>query len=78
MDFNLQVPDEEEAEESVSEEEADPKVFPNARSSVPFSGEAEASVEVGSSSSPAWALPSDLHRSEARTTEATCSSPSNT
>ena len=36
LDFNLQVPDEEEAEESVSEDEADPEVFPDAPNSVPF------------------------------------------
>ena len=40
LDFNLQVPDEEEAEESVSEEEADLEVFPDAPSSVPFPKEA--------------------------------------
>ena len=78
LDFNLQVPDEEEAEESVSEDKANLKVFPDAPSSVPFPGEAEAPVEAGSSSSPTGALPSDLHGSEARTIEATRSSPSNT
>ena len=78
MDFNLQVPDEEEAEESISKDEADPEVFPDAPSSVPFHGEAEAPVEAGSSPSPVGALPYDLHSSEARTIEATRSSPSNT
>ena len=78
LDFNLQVLDEEEAEESISEDEEDPEVFSDALSSVPFLGEAEASAEAGSFPSLAGALPYDLHGSEARTTEATCSSPSNT
>ena len=78
LDFNLQVPDEEEAEESVSEEEADLDVFPDAPSSVSFPGEAEAPAEAGSSPSPAGAFPSNLHGSEARITKATRSSPSNT
>ena len=76
LDFNLQVPDEEEAEESVSEEEADLEVFLDAPSSVPFPGEAEAPAEAGSS--PSLAFPFDLHSSEARIAEATRSSPSNT
>ena len=78
MDFNLQVPDEEEAEESVSEDEADPEVFLDAPSSVPFLREAETPTEASSSPSPVGALPSDLHGSEARITEATRSSPSKT
>ena len=78
LDFNLQVPDEEEAEESISEGEADPEVFPDAPSSIPFPGEAEALVEAGSSPSPTGALPFDLQGLEARTTEATRSSPSYT
>ena len=78
MDFNLQVPDEEEAEESISQDEADPEVFLDAPSSVPFLGESEAPAEAGSSPSPAGALPSNLQGSEARTTENTCSSPLNT
>ena len=77
LDFNLQVPDEEEAEESVSEDESDPEVFFDAPSSIPLPGEAEAPAEAGSSPSPAEALPSDLHGSKARTTEAGHSSPSN-
>ena len=77
LNFNLQVPDEEEEEESVSEDEADPEVFPDAPSLVPFLGEAEAPAEDGSFPSPIGALPSDLHGSEACTTEATRSSPSN-
>ena len=36
-------------EESISEDEADPVVFPDAPSSVPFLGEAEASAEASSS-----------------------------
>ena len=78
LDFNLQVPNEEEAEESVSEDEADPEVFPNALNLVPFPREAEAPAEAGSSPSPAGALPYDLHSSKACTTKATRSSPSNT
>ena len=77
MDFNLQVPDEEEAEESISEGEVDLEVFFDAPSSVPLPGEAEALAEAGSSLSPVGALPSDLHGSEACTTEAARSSPSN-
>ena len=50
----------------------------DAPSSVPFLREAEVPAEAGSSSSPVGALPSNLHGSEARTTEATRSTPSNT
>ena len=78
LDFNLQVPDEEEAKESISEDEADPEVFPDAPSSVPFPGEAEAPAEAGSSPSPTGALPFDLHGFKAHTTEVTRSSPLNT
>ena len=74
LNFNLQVPDEEEVKESVSEDE----VFPDAPSSVPFLGEAEAPAEAGSFPMPVGVLPSDLHGSEDHTTEATRSSPSNT
>ena len=77
FDFNLQVPDEEEAEESVFVDKANPEVFLDAPSLVPLPGEAEALVEAGSSHSPVMALPSDLHGSEARTTKAARSSPSN-
>ena len=65
LDFNLQIPDEEEAEESVSEDEADPEVFSEAPSSVPYPGEAETPTEAGSSPSPVGALPSDSHGSKA-------------
>ena len=78
MDFNLQVPNEEEAKESFFEDEADFEVFFDAPSSFPSPGEAEAPAEAGSSPSPIGALPSDLHDSEAHTTEATRNSPSNT
>ena len=73
MDFTFQVPDldEEEAEESVSEDEADPEVFSDTPSFVPLPSEAEVPVEAGSLLSPAGASPSNLHGSEARTTEAT-------
>ena len=74
MDFNLQVPDEETAEESVSKEEVDPKVFSNTPSSVPLPGEAEIPVEAGSAPSPAGASPSNSHGLEARTTKAARSS----
>ena len=77
MDFNLQVPDEEEAEESVAKDEADPEVFSEAPSSVPYPGEDETPAEAGSSPSLTRALSSDSHGSEAHTTEAACSSPSN-
>ena len=74
LDFNLQVPNEEEAEESVSEEEADSEVFSDAPSSVPLPGEAEIPIEAGFSPSLARASPFDSHALEARTTEATGSS----
>ena len=78
LDFNLQVPDEEEAKESISKDEADLEVFSDAPSSVPFPREAEVPTEAGSSPSPIGVLPSDLHGLEARTAEVTRSSPSNT
>ena len=68
--FNLQVPDEEEAEESVSEDEADPEVFSDAPTSVPLPSEAEIPTEAGSSPLFVGALPSDTHDLEVRTTEA--------
>ena len=74
LDFNLQVPDEEEVEESVSEDQADPDVFSDIPSSVPLLGEAEIPVEAGSSLSPAGASPSDSRGLEARPTEAVPSS----
>ena len=54
-----------------------PEVFSEAPSSVPYPGEVETPVEASSSPSPAGALPSDSHDSEARTTKAARSSPSN-
>ena len=74
MDFNLQVLNEKEAEESVFEEEANPKVFSDTPNSVPLPGEAEILVEAGSAPSPAGASPSNSHGLEARTTEAARSS----
>ena len=74
MDFNLQVPNEEEADESVSEDEADHEVFSDAPSLICLPGEAEAPIEAPteacSSLSLAGALPSNLYGSEARTTKA--------
>ena len=77
MEFNLQVPDEEEAKESVYDDEVDPEVFYDTSNSVPLLGEAEIPAEAGSSPSPAGALPSDTHGLEARTTEAGRSSTPN-
>ena len=77
LDFNLQVPDEEEAKESVFEDEADPEVFSDAPSLVPLPSEAKTPAEAGSSPSPTGALSFDLHSSEASTIEAARGSPSN-
>ena len=74
LDFNLKVLDEEEVEESVSEDKANPGVFSNTPSSVPLPSEAEIPVKADSSPSPAWASPSDSYGLEARTTEAARSS----
>ena len=73
FDFNMQVPDEEEAEEFVSDDE----VFSDIPSSRPLPGEAETPVEAGSSPSPTGALPFDTHGLEARTIEAARSSTPN-
>ena len=72
LDFNFLVsdPDEEEVEESISEDEADPGVFFDTPSSTSLLGEAEVPAEVTSLLSPIEALPSSLHGSEARTVEA--------
>ena len=77
FDFNLQVPDENEAEESISEDEEDPEVFSDTPRSVPLLGEAKIPTEAGSSPSPAGASPSDSHGLEARTTKAARSSTPN-
>ena len=77
LDFNFQVPDEEDAEESVSEDEAGPGVLSDTPSSVPLPGEAEDPAEAGSPLSPTGAFPFGLHGLEARTSEATRSSTSN-
>ena len=69
LDFNLQVPDEEEAVESFSDEEVDLELLSDTPGSVPLPGEAEIPAEAGSSPSLAGALPSDTHGLEARTTE---------
>ena len=77
MDFNFQVPDEEEAQELFSKDEADPRVSSDTPSSVPLLGEAKVLAEAGSPLSLAGASPSDLHSFEARTTKAAHSSTSN-
>ena len=79
LDFDFQVPDpdEEEAEESGSEDEADPKVVSDTPSSVPLLGEAEVPTEAGSPLLPTGASPFTLHGLEARTSEAARSSISN-
>ena len=59
LDFNFQVLDEEEAEESIYEDEADPGVFSITPISVPLPGEAGILTEAGSSPSLARASPSD-------------------
>ena len=77
LDFNFQVPDEEEAEESVSEDEAGPGVFSDTPNSVPLPGEVEVPAEAGSPLSLVRASPSDLHGLEAHTIEVARSSTSN-
>ena len=72
LDFNFQVPVEREAEESDSDDEADPVVFSNTPSSVPLPGEPEieAPVEAGSPTSVTGTSPSDLHGLEVQVTKA--------
>ena len=77
MDFNFQVPDEEEAEESIFEDEADLGVLSDTLSSVPFPSEVKVPIKAGSPVSPPGASPSNLHGLEARTSEAARSSTSN-
>ena len=74
LDFNFQVPNEEEAKESVSKDETDPGVYSDTPSSVPLPGEPEVPTEASSSLLPTGASPSDLHNLEARTTVAARSS----
>ena len=74
LDFNLQVPDEEEVEESVSKDKVDPEVFSDTPSLVALPGEAEIPTEAGSASLSAWASPSDSRDFEAYTTEVARSS----
>ena len=76
LDFNFQVFDEEEAKESIYEDEKDPGVFSDTPISVPLPSEAEVPAEAGSPPSPTRASPSDLHDLEARTTKAAHSSTS--
>ena len=77
LDFNFQVPDEEEAKESIFEDGADPGVYSDTPSSVPLPGEPEVPAKPGSPLLSTRTSPSDLHGLEARTTEAACSSTSN-
>ena len=72
INFNFQVPVKGEAEESDFDDEADPVVFSDAPSSVPFPSEPEmeAPAEVGSPTSVVGTLPSDLHSLEVQVTEA--------
>ena len=74
LDFNFQVPDEKEVEESVSEDEADPGVFSDTPISAPLPSESEVPTEAGSLLLPVGASSSDLHGLEARTTEVARSS----
>ena len=78
LDFNFQVPAKGEAEESDSDDKADPVVLSDAPSSVPLPNEPEieAPTEAGSPTSVAGTSPSDLHGLEVRVTEATQSSTS--
>ena len=62
LDLNFQVPGEEEAEEFISEDEADPGMSSDAPSIVHF----EVHLEAGFPTSPAGALPLDSHGSAAR------------
>ena len=70
LDFNFQVPDKEEVEESVSEDEADPGVFSDTPSLVHLPSEGEIPAEAGSSPSLAGASPSDSYGLEAHTYDA--------
>ena len=72
LDFNFQVPVEEETKESDSDNETDHMVFSDAPNSVPLPGEPkiEAPVEAGSPTSIAGISSSDLHGLEVRVTEA--------
>ena len=67
LDFNFPVPDpdENEAEESVSEDKADPGVFSDTPNYAPLPGEAEVPVEAGSLLSLVGASSSSLHGSKA-------------
>ena len=78
LDFNFQVPDEEEAEESIFEDEADLGLFSYTPSSVPLPSEAEVPTKASFLLSPAGVSPFNLHGSKACTSEAARSSSSNT
>ena len=71
MDFNFQVLAKGEAEESDSNDEADPMEFSDAPNFVPLPGEPEieAPAEAGFPTSIFGSSPSDVHGLEARVTE---------
>ena len=72
LDCNFQVPTKEEAEESDSDDEADPVVFLDAPSFVPLPGEPEieAPAKADSPTSIVGTSPSNLHGLEVRVTKA--------
>ena len=70
LDFNFQVPTEGEAEESDSDDEADPVVFSDVPYYVPFPSEPKIKAEACSPTSVVGTSPSDLHGLEVRVTEA--------
>ena len=74
LDFNFQVPDEVEVEESVFEDETYPGVFSDTPSYIPLPSEARIPAGTGSSPSLARVFPSDLHGLEAHTTKVSRSS----
>ena len=71
LDFNFQVPIEGEAEESNSDDKANPAVFSDALSSIALPGELEieALAEAGSPTSVVGTSPSDLHGLEVPVTK---------
>ena len=76
LNLDFQVLDEEEAEESVSKDEADPRMFSDAPSFAPLPGKPEIPAKAGPPLLPVGASPSNSHGLEAHTTEAAHSSTS--